>query len=362
VKNSDKAVLLANLGSPDSPSVADVRRYLGEFLMDGYVIDVPYLLRKLIVGGFILPFRPKKSAEAYQSIWWDDGSPLIVISRQAQRLLADRLDVPVELAMRYGNPSTVSAVERLVAGGAKEILVVPLYPHYAMSTIRSSVEAVEAAVRKLKADVKLKIVDPYYGDPLYIDALADTAREYLQKDYDHLLVSYHGLPERHLRKTDPTGTHCLSTSECCNQPSEAHAFCYRHQVLKTTELFAERLDIPKGKYSVSFQSRLGKDAWLKPFTVLEVKRLAETGVKRLVVMCPAFVSDCLETLEEIGMGVRDEFLGSGGESFELIPCLNDHSKWIDALEHYCTCGLDLPSTGRQPISSTDAAQQHGTHR
>jgi ferrochelatase len=340
--NSDKAVLLVNLGSPDSPSVGDVRRYLGEFLMDGYVIDVPFLVRKLIVSGFILPFRPKRSAVAYRSIWWDEGSPLIVISRKVHRLVGERLDVPVELAMRYGNPSIPSTVERLISGGAKHICVVPLYPHYAMSTVQSSIEAVESAVRKIGADVALEIVEPYYDDPMYIDALAESARQYLQKDYDHLLVSYHGLPERHLRKTDPTGSHCLSSADCCDRPSDAHAVCYRHQVLRTTELFAEKLGIPKDKYTVSFQSRLGRDAWLNPFTVHEAQRLGAAGVRRLLVICPAFVSDCLETLEEIGMGIRDDFLAAGGESFELIPCLNDQAKWIDALEHYCrdTLGLD----------------------
>lgn len=350
---SQKAVLLANLGSPDSPSVPDVRRYLGEFLMDGYVIDVPFLLRKMIVGGFILPFRPKKSAKAYRSIWWDDGSPLIVISRKVQKHVAARLDVPVELAMRYGNPSTPSAVKRLVEGGATEILVVPLYPHYAMSTIRSSVEAVRAALRKMGADVDLKVAPPYYQDPLYIEALAESARQYVEDGFDHLLVSYHGLPERHLRKTDPTGDHCLSTPDCCQRESEAHAVCYRHQVLRTTEHLTARLNIPKEQYTLSFQSRLGKDAWLKPFTVLEAKRLGEAGVKRLLVICPAFVSDCLETLEEIGIGVRDVFLDAGGTSFRLIPCLNDHAKWIDALEHYCRKGLGLG--GADMTRSVDGA-------
>jgi ferrochelatase len=328
-------VLLVNLGSPDSPSVGDVRRYLGEFLMDGHVIDVPYLLRRLIVGAFILPFRPKRSAEAYHSIWTKDGSPLVVISREVQRLLAERLDVPVELAMRYGNPSIRSAVERLLENGAGRIFVVPLYPHYAASTIRTSVEAVHNAVRETGADAVLDVIQPFYDDPMYIEALAESTRDYLVEGYDHLLVSYHGLPERHLRKADPTGSHCLSSDDCCARPSEAHATCYRHQVLRTTELLAERLALPSGKHSVAFQSRLGRDKWLGPFTVDEVGRLAASGVKRLLVMCPAFVSDCLETIEEIGMGVRDAFLAAGGESFERIPCLNDHVKWIDALEHYC---------------------------
>ena len=351
--HADRAVLLVNLGSPDSPSVGDVRRYLGEFLMDGHVIDVSYLARRLIVSAFILPFRPKRSAKAYRAIWTKDGSPLIVISRNVQRLLAGRLDVPVELAMRYGNPSIRSAVERLVTGGTRRIFVVPLYPHYAASTVGTSVEAVEKAVREIDADVALEFVRPYYDDPMYIDALAESARGYLQKDYDHLLVSYHGSPERHLRKTDPTGAHCLSTSDCCTRPSEAHATCYRHQVLRTTELLTGRLAVPTEKYSVTFQSRIGRDTWLGPFTIDEVRRLGASGVKRLLVICPAFVSDCLETLEEIGMRVRDEFLAAGGESFELIPCMNGDAKWIDALEHYCTrAGFN----GGTPAASENAEQ------
>lgn len=340
-EHSEDAVLLVNLGSPDSPTVPDVRRYLGEFLMDGYVIDVPRVLRKLIVGGFVLPFRPRRSAEAYQSIWSKDGSPLIVISERVRALLAERLDVPVVLAMRYGNPSIPNAVADLAARGCRRVFVVPLYPHYAMSTIRSSVEAVEEAAAKLDSRLDLSFVEPYYGDSRYIEALAESARPHLQDNFDHLLVSYHGLPERHLRKTDPTGAHCLSGSDCCNRESTAHATCYRHQVLHTTERLVEKLGLTKDRYTVSFQSRLGADAWLKPATVDETARLAAAGVRHLAVICPAFVSDCLETLEEIGIGIREQFLAAGGESFRLIPCLNDHPMWIDTLQAYCNDALNV---------------------
>lgn len=342
--DSRKAVLLVNLGSPDSTRVADVRRYLGEFLMDPCVIDVPYLVRKLIVGGFILPFRPKKSAAAYASIWWYEGSPLIVISRRLRDLVSARLDVadvPVELAMRYGNPSIPAAVERLKAKGIEEVFVVPLYPHYAMSTIGSTVKAVEDAVRRSDASMKLDVIRPFYDEPHYVEALAESARPYVEEGFDHLLVSYHGLPERHLRKTDPSGGHCLNVPECCNVESPSHRFCYRHQVLRTTEAFTARLGIPRDRYTLSFQSRLGKDAWLKPFTIEEARRLGATGVGRLLVMCPAFVSDCLETLEEIGMGVKEAFLEAGGKSFQLVPCLNDNPMWIDTLATYCRQGLGL---------------------
>jgi ferrochelatase len=335
---SGTGILLVNLGSPDSPSIADVRRYLGQFLMDKHVIDAPYPIRKMIVSGFILPFRPKRSAHAYQSIWWDEGSPLIAISRRVQKLLAERGDFAVELAMRYGNPSIEAGLRALAERHSEidKVRVIPLYPHYAMSTVQSTLVEVEKVAGRTKLSVDLEYVRPFYNEPHYIRALAESARGYLERGYDHLLVSYHGLPERHLRKTDPTGSHCLSSSECCELPSEAHERCYRHQVLKTTELLVETLEIPRDRYTVSFQSRLGKDAWMQPFTVDEAVRLAGAGAKKLLVICPAFVSDCLETLEEIGIGVKERFLKAGGEAFEVIPCLNDHPMWIDALQRYAT--------------------------
>jgi ferrochelatase len=306
--------------------------------MDGRVIDVPYVIRKLIVSGFILPFRPMRSAEAYRTIWWDEGSPLVVVGRRVQKLLDALVEAPVELAMRYGNPSIEEGIRALAerAPDLESIRVVPLYPHYAMSTVESTVVEVENKMREFDSRLDLRVVKPFYGDSLYVSALAESAREYLEKEYDHLLVSYHGLPERHLRKTDPTGNHCLTAGSCCETPSPAHDACYRHQVLRTTELLVERLEVPATKYTVSFQSRLGRDAWLEPFTAAEAVRLAGSGVKRLLVICPAFVADCLETLEEVGHGVREQFLGAGGESFEMIPCLNDHPVWIEALRRYCT--------------------------
>jgi ferrochelatase len=331
-------ILLVNLGSPDSPSVADVRRYLGQFLMDKHVIDAPFPIRKMIVSGFVLPFRPKRSAHAYSTIWWDEGSPLIVISRRVHRMLSQQLDMPVELAMRYGTPSIEDGLRALTAqhAGIDVIRVVPLYPHYAMSTVQSTVVEVDNTASKMGLGVVLEYVKPFYDEPHYIEALAESSRDHLGGEYDHLLVSYHGLPERHLKKTDPTGGHCLSSGDCCGVPSPAHERCYRHQVLRTTQLLASKLGIPREKYTVSYQSRLGKDAWMKPFTVDEAVRLAKSGVKKLKVICPAFVSDCLETLEEIGIGVREQFLSAGGTDFQVIPCLNDHPLWIDALRQYCT--------------------------
>ncbi|MBN2364519.1 MAG: ferrochelatase [Calditrichaeota bacterium] len=329
-----KGVLLVNLGSPASPSVNDVQKYLSEFLMDKRVIDVPYPLRRIIVKGFILPFRSKKSAEAYRLMWWKEGSPLLVISQRIQEKLIMRLDDPVVLGMRYGSPSIESAVQELLSADVNRILLIPLYPHYAISTFESSVVETRSVLRDLAPELKLDIFSPYYNHPLYVEALVQRSQSYLTQNFDHLLFSYHGLPERHLRRADPTGNHCLSAADCCETSSPAHQTCYRHQVLETTRLFVEKAAISPEKYSISFQSRLGKDTWTSPFTSDQIMKLANDGIKKLLVICPSFVTDCLETLEEIGIQGREIFLTAGGERFELIPCLNDHPAWITALQNF----------------------------
>lgn len=330
-----RGILLLNLGSPESPSVPDVRRYLNQFLMDERVLDSPWPIRAFVVKALILPSRPKESAEAYQSIWTEDGSPLIAISKRVQALLRESVDMPVSLGMRYGNPSTESAIRELAdRGDVNEILLIPLYPHYAMSSYETAVVEAQRALAKIKPELKLTVLAPFYQDPLYIKAMAENAKPHLAEDYGHLLFSYHGIPERHVRKTDTTGSHCLQSEDCCNQPSAAHATCYRAQVFATTRAFAAELGLDESKYSVSFQSRLGRDPWLKPFTDFEFVRLAESGVKKLVVMSPAFVSDCLETLEELGIRGKEEFLGAGGEEYRVIPCMNEHATWIDALTNW----------------------------
>ncbi len=349
ISASRRGILLVNLGSPDSPSVRHVRRYLGEFLMDGYVIDVPYVVRRLIVSLFILPARPRRTARAYASIWWKEGSPLLVISRRVQALVQEGFDIPVALAMRYGNPSIRSALGDLLGRRdprLDEILLVPLYPHYAMPTVGGTVDEVRKTLRRMKSDVRLHVLPPFFEDDLYIGALVESMRETVERGFDHLLFSYHGLPERHLKKTDPTSGHCLSSASCCVIPSPAHAVCYRHQVLRTTELAANRLALSKDRYSVAFQSRFGMDKWLAPSTSNEIVRLARAGVKRLLVVCPAFVSDCLETLEEIGIRERESFLAAGGESFHVIPCLNYHPSWIAALKSWCSASTEREGSER----------------
>ncbi len=327
-----KAVLLVNLGSPDSPSVPDVRRYLNEFLMDGRVIDVAWPLRRFIVG-MILINRPKESAHAYQSVWTKEGSPLIVTSRNVQKLLQQRVKVPVELAMRYQNPSVPDVVKKLTAQGVTDLLMIPLFPHYAMSSYETAVVWVQDCVKKFAPQMKLTVQKPYYDSPDYLTALAAVAADALKTDYDHLLFSFHGVPERQIKKSDPTGSHCLSFDRCCEVNSPAHEFCYRHQCFATAKALASWCAVPKDKWSVAFQSRLGKDPWLKPYTDFELERLAKAGVKKLLVISPAFVADCLETIEEIGIRGRETFVQAGGERYTLIPCLNEHPAWISALEN-----------------------------
>jgi len=328
----NKGVLLVNLGSPDSPSVPDVRRYLREFLMDGRVLDVNWLVRFCIVHFAILPSRPKNSAEAYHKIWTPEGSPLVVISRHVQGKLSQRVSVPVELAMRYQHPSIPDAVRSLAAKGVDAVLLIPLFPHYAMSSFETAVERVKEVAAAMAPEMRVQVQPPVFDHPDYIAALVGSAQEYLRRPYDHLLFSFHGLPERHLRKSDPTGCHCLATESCCTTPSPAHATCYRAQCFKTVAEFVKLAGVPPGKYSISFQSRLGRDPWLKPYTDYELPRLAQSGIRKLLVLCPAFVSDCLETLEEIGIRGRETFLGAGGGEFALIPCLNEHPLWLAALE------------------------------
>ncbi len=331
-----RAVLLVNLGSPDAPTAPAVRRYLREFLMDGRVLDTPWPVRLCVVNFAILPKRSHESAHAYSTVWTPEGSPLVVISGRVQKLLQQRLSVPVELAMRYQNPSIDNAVRNLAAQGVTETLLIPLFPHYAMSSYESAVVRVRDAVRRFAPAMKLEVVPAFYDAPDYIDALVASARGYLDGGYDHLLFSFHGLPERHMRKADVTGRHCLAAVRCCETPSEAHKTCYRAQCLKTMRDFVAKAGVPANKFSCSFQSRLGKDPWLKPYTDLELERLPKEGIRKLLVICPAFVSDCLETIEEIGGRGRDTFLQAGGKEFEMIPCLNEHPLWLRALEGMVT--------------------------
>lgn len=331
-----KGVLLVNLGSPKSTNPKDVKKYLGEFLMDERVIDVPYWLRTFIVKGIILNTRPKKSAEAYQKIWWKEGSPLIVLSERLQNKVQAKTKLPVALAMRYGNPSIKSGLQELHDKGVTEVLLVPLYPQFAMATTETILALAEELRKEFFPTMKITDVPAFYNKPEYIKALSNSIKDYLaDKDYDHILFSYHGVPERHIRKSDITKSHCnpeTGNLSCCNTPSEAHKFCYRHQCYQTTKNVISELGLDENKVSTSFQSRLGVDPWLQPYTDRTIVNKAEKdGIKKLAIVTPAFVSDCLETLEEIAMEGKHEFLEAGGEEFHTVPCINDNDEWVDVL-------------------------------
>ncbi|TXH20539.1 MAG: ferrochelatase [Chitinophagaceae bacterium] len=326
-------VILMNLGSPNSTSTKDLRAYLTEFLMDERVIDKPFLARYLLVKGIIVPFRAPKSAEAYKKIWWDEGSPLIVLTERLQKAVESIIPYPVEIAMRYGNPHPKTAFENLLkrVPDLEEVIFLPLYPHYAMSSYETAVEYLKDIYHHEKYSFKLKTVPPYYKHSAYIDALAESIRPYLNEPFDKLLFSYHGVPERHILKGDPTKKHCMQVENCCFVKSESHQYCYRHQVTITSELVAKKLGLQKDQWLQSYQSRLGRDPWLTPSTQEILPELAKTNTKKILVVCPAFVSDCLETLEEIEQEGKHLFMDNGGESFTYIPCLNTNTHWVDTV-------------------------------
>ncbi len=340
-----RAILLVNLGSPASTSVADVRRYLREFLGDERVLDLPAPARWLLLEGIILRTRPKKSAHAYQQVWTDRGSPLILTSESVREKLAATLgaDTPVYLAMRYGQPSIASVLAQMIADGVTEVLLFPQYPHYAMSSWETVVVKVYAEAARQSPALRVSCVQPFYADPDYIEALHRVSAPYLAQPHDHLLFSYHGIPERHLRKADSSKAHCLTVADCCATCSPLHATCYRAQVLATTRALVARAGIPAEKFSVSFQSRLAGEPWLTPFTDHVLAELPKAGKKNLLVICAAFTADCLETLEEIRGEGRDIFVGAGGVNFQQIPCLNDQPPYIDFLAGRVRRWLDEPA-------------------
>ena len=325
-------MLLVNLGSPDSTEVKDVRRYLDEFLMDERVIDIPYWKRFLLIKGIILNVRPKKSAAAYKKIWWKEGSPLVVISERFTKKIQDKIDLPVALGMRYGSMSMEKAFRELQEQNVTDVYLVPLYPHYAMSSFETVVEKARDLIKDSFKEMKMDVMAPFYDKPDYIKVMARHLSKELEGfDYDHILFSYHGIPERHIYKGDPTGSHCKLNGTCCEIKSEAHKTCYRHQCFETTKGIVQELGLKEGTYRNSFQSRLLKDPWLRPYTDHELEAMPEQGIKKLAVITPAFVSDCLETLEEIAMEGKSEFLSFGGEDFKHISCLNDDDAWVEVM-------------------------------
>ena len=330
-----KGALLINLGSPDSPDPRDVKRYLGEFLMDERVIDLPKPLRTFLVKGIILNTRPKKSAKAYKKIWWEEGSPLIVLSKRLQEAVQKKVSVPMGLAMRYGSPSIKQGIKSLVDQGVDEIMLIPLYPQFAMATTETILVLAEKIKNEKYPELEFTVLPPFYNHPDYIRVLSQSIQEDLKdKKWEHLLFSYHGIPERHIRKSDITKSHCKINKSCCQTTSEAHQYCYRHQCYETTRQVAEYLELKEGTYSTSFQSRLGVDPWLQPYTDQTVARFAKKGIKNMAIVTPAFVSDCLETLEEIGMEAAEDFEEKGGEELHVIPCINTRADWVNVMSRW----------------------------
>lgn len=324
-----KGILLVNLGSPKSTSEEDVRVYLREFLMDKRVIDVPWLLRKMIVELTILPKRPKESAHAYQNIWWDEGSPLVVISKNLTKKIEEKIKNPIALAMRYQEPSIKNGITKLADKGVTEVLVIPLYPQYAMSTTETVVEKAKEVQKKYFPDLNISFLPPFYNDEKYIEVLSNSIKKHLPKSFDLLLFSYHGVPERHIYKTDPT-KQCQIDSICCFEKERtSHKYCYRHQCYYVTEKVREKLGLDKTKIRQSFQSRLGRSPWLHPYTDKTLEDLPAEGFTHIAVVAPAFVADCLETLEELAITDKKLFFKNGGKEFHYIKCLNDDESWVD---------------------------------
>jgi ferrochelatase len=339
-----RGLLLVNLGTPEEPTSPSVRRYLRQFLSDPRVIDINPIGRALLLNLVILPFRPAKSAAAYRQIWTERGSPLLFHGRDLAERAAAALgdDWAVELAMRYGDPAIGPALDRLRDRGVSEIVVLPLYPHAASSSTGSSLEVIyrEAAARWNVPP--LHVVPPFFAEPGFVEAFARVGEPAIAAlGADHILFSYHGLPERHMRKSDYSGAHCLASDACCDAIGVANRDCYRAQCYATTRALVARLGLREGGYSTAFQSRLGRTPWIRPYTDQVLVELAGRGVKRLAVFCPAFVADCLETLEEIALRARADFKAAGGEELALVPSLNASPAWVD-----CVVDLARRQVGR----------------
>ncbi len=343
-------VLLVNLGTPEAPRAPEVRRYLREFLGDPRVIDVHPVGRWLLLNLFILPTRPRRSAEAYAKIWTPEGSPLLVHSeRLTERLRARLPGVPIELGMRYGRPSLSSALQRLRAQGCDRVLVAPLYPQYASSSTGSTLERVYAEVAARWNVPSVVTLPAFYDAAPFLDAFAAVARPHLEGFVaDHVLFSFHGLPERQVRRSDETGRHCLASEGCCDAIVDANRNCYRAQCYATARGLATRLGLSADGWSVAFQSRLGRTPWIAPYTDVVLPELLTRGVRRVAVMCPAFVADCLETLEEIGLRARADFKAAGGDDLLLVPSLNAEPVWVDALARLLAAAAPLPATRQLP--------------
>ncbi len=331
---SPTGVLLLQVGTPDSPKVPDVRRYLREFLSDPRVLDMPAPARALLLNGVILPFRPRRSAEAYEKIWTEDGSPLTLhtqaLSAAVQEMLGD--GYRVAFGMRYGSPSIGVAVGGLVDANCPRIIVLPLFPQYASASSGSAVAKTFEVLGERRNIPDVVTIGAFYDDPGYLRSVAGVARPLLEEFHpDHVVFSYHGLPETQVRKSDPSGDWCLATASCCDRITDVNRSCYRAQCFATTRGLVSELRLSDGSFSTTFQSRLAGQKWIEPFTDKELPKLYERGVRRLAVLAPAFTADCLETLEEIGIRGRQQWQETGGEELLLVPCVNANARWASAV-------------------------------
>jgi protoporphyrin/coproporphyrin ferrochelatase len=326
-------ILLVNLGTPDSPSVADVRKYLREFLMDARVVDIPFIARWALVNLIIAPFRAPKSAKTYQELWEERGSPLKFYGQDIEKQLQAYLgsDYEVRLAMRYQSPSIDTGLEHFRALGVKKITVVPFFPQYASATTGSVFEKVMELVSQWQTIPEVKFTNTFFDHPKFVEHFAQTARKYLNEEtFDHVLFSYHGVPERQIRKGDHTGKTCRFGS-CCDQLTPDNALCYRAQCFETTRQLVKALDLPQGSYTTAFQSRLGRDPWIQPYTEDLVKSLPKSGKKSVLAFSPAFVSDCLETTIEVGEEYKELFEENGGHHWQLVESLNNSPLFVELI-------------------------------
>ena len=332
--NTTKHILLINLGSPKSLYIADIKSYLKEFLSDDLVIDLPKPIQQIILNLFILPFRPKKTKEAYEMIWGEEGSPLISNTSKIAKALNNKTGWQVDVAMRYQYPSIKQAIEKYKKNKVDQVIFLPLYPHNAISTTLSTELEVKKIVENIYPELNSIFIKPFYNHPLYIESLSKLIKPYL-KNIDKLVFSYHGIPLRHIRKGDLSNSHCLESVNCCEVACRASENCYRSNVFKTSELCAKHLGLNKKQWMVSFQSRVTiiDPNWLKPYTDIELAKFHQDGIKNIAVVCPSFVADCLETLEEINIRGKQSFINSGGNTFKYIPCLNDDMNFISFLEN-----------------------------
>ncbi len=329
-------ILILNLGTPLTPGVADVRKYLREFLCDARVIDIPWLQRQLLVNFIIAPFRAPKSAAQYREIWTAEGSPLLIHSQHLKMKLQEKMgdNVVIELGMRYQQPSIPDALGKLLKiDGIEKIIIVPLYPQYSASATSSSVEKTISVLAKQDVIVPFVFTGPFYSNPAFIEAFARIWKKKCKlEEYDYFLFSYHGLPERHIHKASSERNMKCNLGECCDSISSQNYFCYRGSCFHTTRLLADALKLKPGMYSTSFQSRLGKDPWIKPYTDITIIEKAQSGVKKMLVFSPAFVADCLETLYEVKIEYARLFKEHGGETLHLAESLNDNDEWVEALD------------------------------